>query len=212
MNARRLKAQSAMEYLMTYGWAILIIAVVLGALFSLGVFSSATLLGNSCVAAPGYLCSGLTLASGTPAATNVTLSFTLGQSTGVSIYNVGVGCAAAAASTGLPYNGAYVANNAIVFINPTTGYATAFTAANVQNQPVPGGGLTMISGQSVKVAQLNCFGAQGAGLTSTTAPLGTAFTGYLWLNYTTASTYPTVSTGTNPELTVKIATITTKVV
>ena len=35
----RLKSQSAMEYLMTYGWAILIIAVVLGALFSLGVFN-----------------------------------------------------------------------------------------------------------------------------------------------------------------------------
>ncbi|MCL5430224.1 MAG: LamG domain-containing protein [Candidatus Marsarchaeota archaeon] len=35
------RAQSAMEYLMTYGWAILIIAVVLGALFQLGVFSSA---------------------------------------------------------------------------------------------------------------------------------------------------------------------------
>ncbi len=34
------QAQSAMEYLMTYGWAILIIAIVLGALFSLGVFSS----------------------------------------------------------------------------------------------------------------------------------------------------------------------------
>ena len=33
------KAQSAMEYLTTYGWAILIIAVVLGALFELGVFS-----------------------------------------------------------------------------------------------------------------------------------------------------------------------------
>ena len=37
------KLQSAMEYLMTYGWAILIIAVVLGALFSLGVFNSANL-------------------------------------------------------------------------------------------------------------------------------------------------------------------------
>ena len=36
---RRWKAQSAMEYLMTYGWAILIIAVVLGALFELGVFN-----------------------------------------------------------------------------------------------------------------------------------------------------------------------------
>ena len=34
-----LKSQSAMEYLMTYGWAILIIAVVLGILFQLGVFS-----------------------------------------------------------------------------------------------------------------------------------------------------------------------------
>ena len=37
-----LRLQSAMEYLMTYGWAILIIAVVLGALFQLGVFNSAT--------------------------------------------------------------------------------------------------------------------------------------------------------------------------
>ena len=32
-----------MEYLMTYGWAILIIAVVLGALFALGFFNSANL-------------------------------------------------------------------------------------------------------------------------------------------------------------------------
>ena len=35
-------AQSAMEYLATYGWAILIIALVLAALFELGVFNSTT--------------------------------------------------------------------------------------------------------------------------------------------------------------------------
>ncbi len=35
------KLQSAMEYLMTYGWAILIIAVVMVALFALGIFDSA---------------------------------------------------------------------------------------------------------------------------------------------------------------------------
>ncbi len=40
---RRAKAQSAMEYLMTYGWSILIIAIVLGVLYYLGVFNSATL-------------------------------------------------------------------------------------------------------------------------------------------------------------------------
>jgi hypothetical protein len=36
---RPIKGQSAMEYLMTYGWSILIIAVVLGIMFQLGVFS-----------------------------------------------------------------------------------------------------------------------------------------------------------------------------
>ena len=39
MHRSVLAAQSAMEYLMTYGWAILIIAVVLAALFGLGVFN-----------------------------------------------------------------------------------------------------------------------------------------------------------------------------
>jgi hypothetical protein len=41
-SKRFMKLQSAMEYLMTYGWAILIIAVVLGVLFQLGVFSSSS--------------------------------------------------------------------------------------------------------------------------------------------------------------------------
>jgi hypothetical protein len=36
------KAQSAMEYLMTYGWAILIVIIVAAALFALGVFNPAT--------------------------------------------------------------------------------------------------------------------------------------------------------------------------
>jgi Concanavalin A-like lectin/glucanases superfamily len=37
------RSQSAMEYLMTYGWSILIIAVILGAMFQLGVFNSVNL-------------------------------------------------------------------------------------------------------------------------------------------------------------------------
>ncbi|MCL5102228.1 MAG: LamG domain-containing protein [Candidatus Marsarchaeota archaeon] len=37
-----MKAQSAMEYLMTYGWAILVIAIVLAALYGLGVFNPLT--------------------------------------------------------------------------------------------------------------------------------------------------------------------------
>ncbi len=50
------KSQSAMEYLMTYGWSILIIAVVIIALFALGVFNGGNTLPTSCVAQSGFLC------------------------------------------------------------------------------------------------------------------------------------------------------------
>jgi hypothetical protein len=39
---KNIKSQSAMEYLMTYGWSILIISVILGIMFQLGVFSSSS--------------------------------------------------------------------------------------------------------------------------------------------------------------------------
>ena len=39
---RTVRSQSAMEYLMTYGWAILIIAVILAAFYELGVFNPYT--------------------------------------------------------------------------------------------------------------------------------------------------------------------------
>jgi len=42
MLPKEKRLQGAMEYLMTYGWAILVIAVVLGVLYQLGVFNPAT--------------------------------------------------------------------------------------------------------------------------------------------------------------------------
>ena len=42
------KAQAAMEFLMTYGWAILVVLVVIGALSYFGVLSPATLLPEKC--------------------------------------------------------------------------------------------------------------------------------------------------------------------
>ena len=75
------KAQSAMEYLMTYGWAILIIAIVLAALFSLGIFSSGSLIGTTCIANSGFLC-------GTPIAHGTTFTASIGQATGAQWTNV----------------------------------------------------------------------------------------------------------------------------
>ncbi len=76
----QLKAQSAMEYLMTYGWAILIISVVLASLFSLGVFNAGASLSTACVPLAGYMCSNPVLHSGN-------LILALGQSTGITWYN-----------------------------------------------------------------------------------------------------------------------------
>jgi len=56
-NKSTLKSQSAMEFLMTYGWAILIVSVVLGALYSMGVFNQTSTITTSCVPSSGYFCS-----------------------------------------------------------------------------------------------------------------------------------------------------------
>ncbi|MBD3313845.1 hypothetical protein GF345_05365, partial [Candidatus Woesearchaeota archaeon] len=49
----RKKAQAAMEFLMTYGWAILVVLVVIGALAYFGVLSPQRLLPDKCLFGPG---------------------------------------------------------------------------------------------------------------------------------------------------------------
>ncbi|MBW2974548.1 hypothetical protein KY366_02420 [Candidatus Woesearchaeota archaeon] len=47
------KGQAAMEFLMTYGWAILVVLVAIGALAYFGVFSQDKFLGEKCVISIG---------------------------------------------------------------------------------------------------------------------------------------------------------------
>lgn len=54
MKAKR--GQAAMEFLMTYGWAILVVLVVIGALAYFGVLSPQKLLPDKCTLPPGLLC------------------------------------------------------------------------------------------------------------------------------------------------------------
>jgi hypothetical protein len=42
------RGQTALEYLMTYGWALLIIIIVAAALFALGILNPATYAGKTC--------------------------------------------------------------------------------------------------------------------------------------------------------------------
>jgi len=163
---KKLKAQSAMEYLMTYGWAILIIAVVLGALFSLGVFSGSSIIGTSCIAGPGFYCQNPVLAGGT-------LTFSFGQNTGATVYNAIV----------------WVANqsttpNTISPFFPTNGNDGSQTYTS------------LASGQVVTPSiSLSAY---------VNAPIGTPFTGYVWLAYNAMGTGPA-------NLLTKVGTIVVKV-
>ncbi|MBU0470035.1 MAG: hypothetical protein KKA62_05420 [Nanoarchaeota archaeon] len=50
------KGQAAMEFLMTYGWAILVVLVAIGALAYFGVLNPSRFLPSSCTIAPGVGC------------------------------------------------------------------------------------------------------------------------------------------------------------
>ncbi len=54
MNQR--KAQAAMEFLMTYGWAILVVLAAIAALAYFGVLSPEKFLPEKCILQPGIAC------------------------------------------------------------------------------------------------------------------------------------------------------------
>ena len=50
VSARSLHGQAAIDFLMTYGWAIILIILVAAALFALGIFNTGSYVGNKAAA------------------------------------------------------------------------------------------------------------------------------------------------------------------
>ncbi|MGC8587230.1 MAG: hypothetical protein ACP5K9_03015 [Candidatus Micrarchaeia archaeon] len=94
------RAQSAMEYLMTYGWALLIIAIVFATLVASGVFSPNAFVTPSCTLPSGLSCSNFFLYS------NGTLSVQIVNSMQDPMNITAVGCAQASGVITMqpPYN------------------------------------------------------------------------------------------------------------
>ena|SRR3989344_4349 len=67
------KAQAAMEFLMTYGWAILVVLVAIGALAYFGVLNPSRFLPNSCTLVPGLSCDEFKVTSGLAGAGTVNI-------------------------------------------------------------------------------------------------------------------------------------------
>ncbi len=150
-----IKAQSAMEYLMTYGWAVLVIAIIASLLMAFGIFdlgNSST--PNSCVPISGFGCS-------SPSYTTNGVSAVISEGGG-SYYNNAWGFITSDSehigSSGLPDN---------------------FSTSSTDNMVHLG---ILAPGQTVT---LNYSGGAYAmaGDIPTNEPVGYPFTGYVWLAY-----------------------------
>ena len=111
-----MKAQAAMEYLMTYGWAILIVIIVATALYSLGIFNPATWTGKR---ATGFANIGAPVdwLYGSTGKFNITLRNSLGQT--ITFTQVTATCGPSGAPVDLGHGGTSIigAGSTIEFYN-----------------------------------------------------------------------------------------------
>ncbi len=98
------KAQAAMEFLMTYGWAILVVLVVIGALAYFGVLSPSTLLPEKCAFPISLTCvdhevgaASLILSLQNGGGRDMNIKWISASSEALGTGSVGVGCHTAAA-------------------------------------------------------------------------------------------------------------------
>lgn len=180
-----MKSQSAMEYLMTYGWAVLIIGVVIAALMNLGVFNSTSVTGTTCTSSPGFTCQNPTMI------TNGTLTFLFGQLTGKPLYNIQFECAASVGAANLP--------NPITAFNSITSTGAMMAYGDSGN--------SVANGQTITISSIPCYDASGNKLG--TQSMGAGYSGYIYVNYTSQSAAHSAS---NPWSTTRAIVIRAKVV
>ena len=120
------KSQTALEYLVTYGWVILIIAVALGALYALGIFNTNAFVNDVCAMPADFSCQGTALG------TSGFLSINITQDTGDPINITAIACSSnqSLAYADRIYPAAYLPNggNHTFFIQCYTN-STPFTGA-----------------------------------------------------------------------------------
>ncbi|MBS3136458.1 hypothetical protein J4401_05870 [Candidatus Woesearchaeota archaeon] len=153
------KAQAAMEFLMTYGWAILVVLVAIGALAYFGVLTPDKLLPYRCIGPAGFDCiEKASISTGTDtggiALSNNYVEFTVKNNLG---YNIVI----RDQDSGPAYGGSVTSGNSFTWAGggtaaPGTGHFTASTPpAGGVVPPAPtdigSGGMTVAAGDLLKI-------------------------------------------------------------
>ncbi|MFI5412688.1 MAG: hypothetical protein ACHQX1_02255 [Candidatus Micrarchaeales archaeon] len=154
------KQQAAVDFMVSYGIAILVVAIAVYVVLRLGIFSS-SITQPTCVATPSFACGAAVLNS------NGLLTFVLTQAIGGTINITAVACSSGLNVTGnMPQYGNVKVQK----------YATVNTL--YPNNALQYG-LTMYSGASAQITT-NCYGLLGL----SNQNIGQPYTGYIWINYT----------------------------
>jgi len=77
------KGQAALEFMMTYGWAILVVLAAIGALSYFGILNPTMFTPNTCIASSGFGCNGKPIVDGATDTILFTVTNGMGQSVDV---------------------------------------------------------------------------------------------------------------------------------
>jgi hypothetical protein len=156
------KGQAAIDFLLSYGVAILVITLAIYVILELGIFNLANA-PQTCDALPGFACDSYALYP------NGTMIIIISQTTGSAINITGVACASTINNTGnFPGNG-----NLYVQDYATEGFVGYPDSHLLYGKYIYSDGTAELS--------VKCYNSGG---NVATASLGTTFSGYVWLNYT----------------------------
>ncbi|MFC1753260.1 hypothetical protein ACFL96_07690 [Thermoproteota archaeon] len=89
-NRRNKKAQAAMEFIMTYGWALMAIIVIFGALYYFGVRDAERLTPDQCVFLSGLNCLDMNVGETDNVTFPTTISFVVRNEFGFDISNISI--------------------------------------------------------------------------------------------------------------------------
>ncbi len=101
-SSKARKGQAAMEYLVTYGWALLVLVIVIGVLVATGIFSPANFQPEECNFQPDFPCASYISFNDAAGATHLIFNASNGFGFPIMIENVSARPSEASAYTSAP--------------------------------------------------------------------------------------------------------------
>jgi hypothetical protein len=159
-NIKSRRQQAALDFMMSYGIVLLVLAIAIYVIFELGIFNP-KLVPSYCTPAPNFACGSYTMSS------NGVFTFVLSQSLGATLKIKSIACSSAINATG---NGPAYGN---VHVLSYSAVPQFYPTNDFKNGVIMGG-------DQPKEISVLCYNSGG----TANGTLGDTYIGYVWINYT----------------------------